>query len=395
NRNNPYYVAVRELVDSLDLHGRVHMPGFGTEHDVYSTADIVLMSSLSEGFPYPLLEAMYQGRPTVSYDFDFGPREAIEDGASGYIVPLGDVEQLAARLGEVAADAELRERFGRRARERYDERFAPSAVVEQYREFFGPHDVPLDLANVFTTDGQEPIGTGEIEHRARRTRGGRLHQVTVTSPVALHDVQIDDGLNTRAAKVRTQRGTTRIEFETSTPVVISYTTAPGSGDRHYLASTTAQHELVVLPHLRRDARYGAGRPAAQDTIFGTSGGALPLHAPTALAHLAARAPRDVVWKVRDVAATVGTRMRARRGLAGAEGATLSQPSANPTEGEVPLGQAADLDLDDETTAGGTVDARSILAPLLDIGPSAAASTMRILSGLSRAPGAATRREIPR
>ena len=395
NRNNPYFVAVRELVDSLDLRGRVHMPGFGTEHDVYSTADIVLMSSLSEGFPYPLLEAMYQGRPTVSYDFDFGPREAIEDGASGYIVPLGDVEQLAARLGEVAADAELRERFGRRARERYDERFAPSAVVEQYREFFGPHDAPLDLASVFTTDGQEPIGTGEIEHRARRTRGGRLHQVTVTSPVGLHDVQVDDGVQTRAAKVRTQRGTTRIEFEASAPVVISYTTAPGSGDRRYLASTTAQHELVVLPHLRRDARYGAGRPAAQDTIFGTSGGTLPLHAPTALAHLAVRAPRDVVWKVRDVATTVGTRMRARRELAGAQGATLSQPSANPTEGEVPLGQAADLDVEEETPAAGPIDARSILAPLLDIGPSAAASTMRILSGLSRAPGAATRREIPR
>ncbi|MEJ6543803.1 glycosyltransferase [Brachybacterium paraconglomeratum] len=395
NRNNPYYVAVRELVDSLDLGGRVHMPGFGTEHDVYSTADIVLMSSLSEGFPYPLLEAMYQGRPTVSYDFDFGPREAIEDGASGYIVPLGDVEQLAARLGEVAADAALRERFGRRARERYDERFAPSAVVEQYREFFGPHDAPLDLANVFATDGKEPIGTEEIEHRARRTRGGRLHQLTVTSLVGLHDVQVDDGLQTRAAKVRTQRGTTRIEFEASAPVVISYTTAPGSGDRHYLASTTAQHELVVLAHLRRDARYGAGRPAAQDAIFGTSGGTLPLHAPTALAHLAMRAPRDVVWKARDVATTVGTRMRARRELAGAEGATLSQPSANPTEGEAPLGQSADLDLEDETSAGGTVDARSILTPLLDIGPSAAASTMRILSGLSRAPAAPTRREIPR
>ena len=95
---NPYFIAVNELIEDLGLSDRVSIPGFGSEHDVYATADIVLMTSLSEGFPYPLLEAMYQGRPTVSYDFDFGPREAIEDGGSGYIVPIGDVDQLAARL---------------------------------------------------------------------------------------------------------------------------------------------------------------------------------------------------------------------------------------------------------------------------------------------------------
>jgi len=401
NPRNPYYVAVRELVDSLGLAERVHMPGFGTEHDVYSTADIVLMSSLSEGFPYPLLEAMYQGRPTVSYDFDFGPREAIEDGGSGYIVPLGDVEQLSGRLAELAGDAALRERFGARARERYDELFSPAAVAEQYRDFLGPHDAPLDLSEVFATDGIEPVGVDRIEHRVRRARGRRVHQITVDSIVGLHDVQVDDGTRTQTAKVRTQRGSTRIEFEAHAPAVVSYTTAPGSGDRHYLASTTVDHELEVLMHLRRDARHGAGRPDVVDTVFGTSSGNLPLSAANAIAHLAQRAPRDLIWKARQVSSTVGTRVRARRELAGAAGATPLLPSANPTEREVPREPASHGSdpsasvAEAASAAVGDVDARSIVAPLVDLGPSAAASAVRILGGLTRAPGAATRRELPR
>jgi glycosyltransferase involved in cell wall biosynthesis len=397
---NPYCVAVTDLVDSLGLADRVHMPGFGTEHDVYSTADIVLMTSLSEGFPYPLLEAMYQSRPTVSYDFQYGPREAIEDGGSGYIIPLGDVDRLAERLSELAADESLREQFGRRARERYDERFAPAAVAEQYRRFLGPSGAAVDLAEVFSTDGIEPVAADAISHRVRRSGTRRIHQVTVRSSVGLHDVQIESAGHTATAAAKPQGSTTRIEFEDSGPAVLSYTTAPGSGDRHYLASTTADHELEVLAHLRRDAGYGAGRPAVEDTVFAASGGIGSLDLTRALTHLAARAPRDVTWKARQLLSEVGARVRARRELAGTVGATPFLPSANPTEG------ADQGEQDVPTAAPGTRDvrgapvghegtARSIVSPLIAVGPSAASSTMRILGGLAKAPAAGTRRELAR
>src|SRR5699024_12252929 len=122
-------VAVGERVGGVGRADGVGVQGVGAEEGVGSTAHSVLMASLAGGFRYPLLEAMYQGRPTVSCDFDVGPREAIEHGGSGYIIPLGDVDELAERLGELAADPALREQFGARARERYDERFAPAAVA--------------------------------------------------------------------------------------------------------------------------------------------------------------------------------------------------------------------------------------------------------------------------
>lgn len=301
---NPYFIAVQELIDSLELADRVRIPGFGTEQDVYAGADIVLMTSLSEGFGYPLLEAAYHRLPTVTYDYEFGPRDVVEDGESGYIVPVGDVETLAARLRELAADPRLRERFGRRAREVFDERFAADAVVAQYGAVLGPPEGrALDLAAVFATEGDEPVRAGDIAHRVKRTRTHRAHQVTVQSPTVLHDVQLDDG--ERVARPRVQRvgADTLIEFPVGGREVISYSTGPDSRDRHYLAGPAHGDTLPVQPRLRRDATYGDGTPPVRDTIFATRGGAghISWHTtPAALAQFSVQAAEAVAWKLRQL-----------------------------------------------------------------------------------------------
>lgn len=300
---NPYFIAVQELIETLGLSHRVSIPGFGTEQDVYSTADIVLMTSLSEGFPYPLLEAMYQSRPTVAYDFEFGPREAIEDGGSGFIVPLGDVEQLAERLSELAADVELREQYGRRARERFDEWFAPAAVAEQYSRFLGPSARSVDLTEVFSTDGTEPIAVEQITHRVRRSRARRIHELTVHSSTALQDVEIDDGRRVTRPEVISRGDRTVITFPVGGHEVVSYATRPGSSERHYLAGPADGEELPVLPRLRRDAAYGDGTPPIQDTIFASSGGARHVSwrtTPANLKEFGATSVEAVTWKLRQV-----------------------------------------------------------------------------------------------
>ncbi|WP_243063524.1 glycosyltransferase [Humibacter sp. RRB41] len=311
NRLNPYYVAVQQLINSLGLEERVHLPGFGTESDVYSTADIVLMTSLSEGFPYPLIEAMYQGRPTVAYDFEFGPREAIEDGQSGYIVPLGDVDGLAVRLAELAASEPLRIAFGRHARELFDNRFADKAVAEQYRQLLDSGGIWIDLVDVFAAVGTEPVSVSALSHRFRRVGGRNLHQVIVNSSVELEDLQIDNGERVMTPKVQRLPRATHIEFHAVGDEVISYTTAPGSEDRHYLANTKGP-ELEVLPYLRRDAGYSGGTPSVGNTIFAASGGAKQLtlgELTRGIATLAKSAPRDVMWKVRQLSASAKSKAR--------------------------------------------------------------------------------------
>lgn len=326
---NPYFIAVQELIENLGLTDRVHIPGFGTEEDVYSTADIVLMTSLSEGFGYPLVEAMYQGRPTVSYDFDFGPREAIEDGGSGYIIPLGDVDELAERLSRLAADPALRERFGARARELYDERFAPAAVAVQYRRFLGPHDAPIDLTEVFATDGVEPIAVEEIGHRVRRSGLRRMHEVTIDSAVHLYDVEVDDGETITHPQVLRESGRTVIEFPVGGRSVVSYSPRAGSPDRHYLAGPADGSTLPVLLRLRRDASYGDATSAG-DGLVAARGGSKHVSwhtTPGALVEFSGEAAEAVAWKVRQVLPAPKPR-RAKE-----HSASTAQPTAQPSAPE--------------------------------------------------------------
>ncbi|MCL2794544.1 MAG: glycosyltransferase [Microbacteriaceae bacterium] len=308
NRLNPYYIAVQQLIESLNLADRVHMPGFGSESDIYSTADIVLMTSLSEGFGYPLIEAGVHSLPAVAFDFDFGPRDVIEDDNSGYIVPVGDVDLLADRLSRLAADAALRAAFGRRAREIFDERFSTEAVVEQYRRLLGSPAHRLDLTGLFATDEQEEIALDAISHGVRHLRGRTVHEIFVSSELELHDVQIDNGKRVTSPVVTRLPTGTKIELHAEGNEVVSYTTTHG-GARHYLANTTAGGGFEVLPYLRSDADYGSGTPAVEDTIFANLGGSKrPSTAELAsvFGSLARNAPRDVAWKIRQLAASART-----------------------------------------------------------------------------------------
>jgi glycosyltransferase involved in cell wall biosynthesis len=69
------------------------------------------------GIPVALMEAAASGKPVVASRLS-GIPEAIENGAEGLLVPPGDAEALAQALATLAADPELRRRFGAAARER-------------------------------------------------------------------------------------------------------------------------------------------------------------------------------------------------------------------------------------------------------------------------------------
>lgn len=88
--------------------------------EYYARMDVFVLTSLWEGLPYALLEAMAMRRPVVATDVD-GSREAVRDGRSGYLVPPGDAEATAAAILRLLEDASLRAAMGaegRRAVER-------------------------------------------------------------------------------------------------------------------------------------------------------------------------------------------------------------------------------------------------------------------------------------
>ena len=84
---------------------------------IYAEADVFVMPSLAEGFAQTPLEAMSCGLPVVVSDVTFG-ESVIEHGVDGFIVPLRDSDAIAQVLMELHTNRELRERVGKRARER-------------------------------------------------------------------------------------------------------------------------------------------------------------------------------------------------------------------------------------------------------------------------------------
>lgn len=83
---------------------------------LWPTIDLLLFPSRFEGFPNTLAEAMAHGVPVVSFDCPTGPAELIEDGANGFLVPMGDVAAAGDRVRRLLGDPALAARLGRAAR---------------------------------------------------------------------------------------------------------------------------------------------------------------------------------------------------------------------------------------------------------------------------------------
>ena len=108
---------LQALVSQLGLGGRVFMPGFVIDPGSYlAQADLHVLSSKGEGFGNVIVEALEHGVPVVSTDCPSGPREILEDGKYGALVPVGDVVALAHAMQEALSRSHDPEALKLRAR---------------------------------------------------------------------------------------------------------------------------------------------------------------------------------------------------------------------------------------------------------------------------------------
>jgi glycosyltransferase involved in cell wall biosynthesis len=87
---------LQALTKELHIEGCVDMPGFvGNPYKYMAHAAVFVLSSKYEGLPTVLIEALSCGAKVVSTDCESGPREILQGGKYGKLVPVGDVEALA------------------------------------------------------------------------------------------------------------------------------------------------------------------------------------------------------------------------------------------------------------------------------------------------------------
>jgi glycosyltransferase involved in cell wall biosynthesis len=131
----------REVLEAetrrLGLAERVRLTGERRDvPELLATSDVFVLSSASEGLPVSVLEAMAAELPVVASAVG-GMAELVVDGETGLLVPPGTPAELAAALGRLIADRNLRRRLGAGGRARaealFDLRAFRSAHVELYR----------------------------------------------------------------------------------------------------------------------------------------------------------------------------------------------------------------------------------------------------------------------
>lgn len=130
--DGPERGRLERLAAELGVREAVAFTGFQPNpFPLMSQVAIVAHAALSEAFGLVLVEAARAGAAIVATDCDYGPREVIEDGENGILVPPGDPQALALALKRVLSDQGLAARL-RAGAQRSAATFSPTVISARY-----------------------------------------------------------------------------------------------------------------------------------------------------------------------------------------------------------------------------------------------------------------------
>lgn len=99
SETSDYYMQLEKLVEAEKITDFVHFVGYTSNPFVWTKcADVFILSSIKEGLPNALIEALYLGTPVVSTDCAEVVRKTVVDGVNGFIFKQGAVDELAEKM---------------------------------------------------------------------------------------------------------------------------------------------------------------------------------------------------------------------------------------------------------------------------------------------------------
>jgi glycosyltransferase involved in cell wall biosynthesis len=140
----PLLEAMRLRTIELGVSGDVLLVGF--EQNPFrwlSRSDLFVLTSDYEGLPNALIEAQALGLPAVATRSPTGPDEIVEDGVTGLLVPVGDIDAVAAAILDLVSDGAKRDRMGAAARYRARALFDHRKIIAQWEDVLAPPDLEI------------------------------------------------------------------------------------------------------------------------------------------------------------------------------------------------------------------------------------------------------------
>ncbi|HEX2807157.1 MAG TPA: glycosyltransferase, partial [Kineosporiaceae bacterium] len=138
-------LADLELSDTATFEGRVPR-----QVDAYQAGHLVALTSVSEGFPFTVVESMSMGRPQVCTNVG-GVSEAVGD--AGFVVPPRDAAAVAEACITLLEDAPLRRELGLLARQRVLDLFTLQQWTDAYRDIYQDLEPEVSPATPPATQG--------------------------------------------------------------------------------------------------------------------------------------------------------------------------------------------------------------------------------------------------
>lgn len=126
----------RQLVADLGLTDEVRF--LGKQENlafIYSLADILLLTSEKEAFGLVALEAMACGLPVVGTTAG-GIPEVVQDGVTGFLQPIGDIEGMAQKVIQLLTDNSLYDLFSKNSIDRAYHEFCQEKITSQYEQIY-------------------------------------------------------------------------------------------------------------------------------------------------------------------------------------------------------------------------------------------------------------------
>lgn len=131
-----WHGKLQQMIDDYQMNDSVHINNPSNRiEDEYVKSSILVMSSNYEGFPMVMIEAMSCGVPVISFNFQSGPKDIIQDGVNGVLVDNGDIIGLADAIIKLICDENLRRSLSTNAR-KVIETYSEDVVMQKWISIF-------------------------------------------------------------------------------------------------------------------------------------------------------------------------------------------------------------------------------------------------------------------